>query len=141
VEGVNPASTVLVMDDEPQLLRLMVRVLERAGHSVLSSSSGERALEIFRQRLDEIDAVVLDMAIPPNGAGEVMEAMSDLREGLGVVLTSGDLLSPELREPLRLRSGVFLRKPFVPRALVRAVADVTGASGSSDAVAGAREGF
>ena len=126
------------MDDEPQLLRLMVRVLEKAGHSVLSSSDGEAALEIFRQRLHEIDAVVLDMAIPPKGAGEVMEAMSDLRAGLGVVLTSGDLLDPDLREPLRLRRGVFLRKPFVPRALVRAVADASARSGP---VAGAQEGI
>lgn len=116
---------MLVLEDEPQLLKLMARVLERAGHAVVRTSHGDDALLVLQDPNQTIDATVIDMAIPPAGAGSLLEQFDQFRKDLPVVVTSGDLIDSELRDSLDRRHGVFLRKPFVPQALVQAVADAS----------------
>ncbi len=117
-------ATILVVDDEPSLLRLVTRVLERAGHVVLAASDGDQALELISEHEAELDAVILDVIIPPDGIGVVLERVVAVRPDLAVVLSSGDLLSDELREQLRSCNGVFLRKPFLPKGLLRVVQEL-----------------
>jgi two-component system sensor histidine kinase RpfC len=108
------AGTVLVVDDEPQLLRLLVRVFEKRGFRVLSALDADAAAEIFDRHHAEIDAALLDIVIPPAGVEPLLSRMLGLREDVGVVLTSGDELPPALGERLEALGGVFLRKPFSP---------------------------
>jgi DNA-binding response OmpR family regulator len=113
--------TVLVADDEPQLLRLVVRVLEREGYDVVPARDGQEALAAFAERPGAVAALVLDAALVPEGAGGVIERVTAERPEVGVVLMSGDQLGPYLREALRQRGGRFLRKPFLPADLTAAV--------------------
>lgn len=117
------ASRVLVADDDPQILRLVARLLERGGFAVERAADGEEALRRFRAAPGSIGVVVLDAAIAPGGAAPLLEEMARLAPDLGVVLTSGDVLRGEQRALLAEHGGVFLRKPFAPDALLRAVAD------------------
>ncbi|MFP8872251.1 MAG: response regulator, partial [Myxococcota bacterium] len=64
------AATILIVDDEPALLRLVTRVLEREGYTTLSAKTGDEAIVTFDKHLDEIDGVILDIVIPPNGVEE-----------------------------------------------------------------------
>jgi CheY-like chemotaxis protein len=123
------AAAILVVDDEPQLLRLLVRVLERIGSRVYSAADGDEALAVFAEHRREIGLAVLDVNIPPNGVGTLLERMLELREDLQVIMTSGDALSSELRERLSVCHGVFLRKPFVPKAVLRATRQALGVEG------------
>ena len=59
------AKRVLVAEDEPTLLRLMERVLEREGHSVLTAANGDDALRCLAQHAGEIGSAILDAAIWP----------------------------------------------------------------------------
>jgi DNA-binding response OmpR family regulator len=122
-----PASrpVVLVAADEPQLLPLMHRVLTRAGYDVVTASDGARALELVGTRADEIGIAVLDAAIAPEGSGRIVEAITARGGSPALVFTSGDALSDALAELLMAHSGVFLRKPFSPKDLLRAVEDST----------------
>ena len=112
---------ILVVDDEPPLLRLVVRVLERQGYSVLTASDGDQAIELFDKYVDSIDVVLLDIVIPPNGIAGVMEHMVSARDDLVVVLTSGDIPEPALTAKIKECGGVFLRKPFLPKSLLAAL--------------------
>ncbi len=114
---------VLVADDDPQLRRLIGRLLERRGYAVASAADGEEALRRFREDPQAIGVVVLDAALAPGGAAEVLAEMAKVRPDLGVVFTSGDALPPAQRACLVAHDGVFLRKPFDPEALLRAVED------------------
>jgi two-component system cell cycle sensor histidine kinase/response regulator CckA len=120
--------TVLVADDDAQLLGLLVRLLERGGHSVLSAPDGAEAIEVFRAHALEIDLAVLDVGLEPNGVGEPLKRMLEARPDLPVVLASGDLPPEAISAQLDEIGGVFLRKPFPPPALLCALEEAQEAS-------------
>jgi CheY-like chemotaxis protein len=112
---------ILVVDDDPDMLSLMQHFLERAGFEVVAALGGRKALETFRARSDEIDAVVLDLAMPELGGEEVYSAMQHIRAGLGVVFVSGYGEEKAVRELAGRGSVGFLHKPFEPEQLVEKV--------------------
>ena len=114
----NPSKTALIVDDEDPLLRLMVRLLERAGYTTWSARDGIEALRVFREHAFEIDLVLLDVIHPPDaGAVDLLPALLAQRPDLEVILMSGDVLPEPLEEILVSIGGRFLRKPFLPKAL------------------------
>lgn len=114
---------VLVAEDESQLLRLVERLLVQAGYEVLSARNGDEALASVVAYGARIGIAVLDAAIAPRGAGEVVEALGKQSRAIGVVLTSGDALEGDLRQLMLDCDGIFLHKPFPPSALLRALED------------------
>lgn len=119
------SATLLIVDDEPQILRLLVRAFERHGCRVFSAPDADEAWTLFQAHPDDIAAVLLDVVIPPDGVDPLLSRLLGLREDLGVVLASGDALSEDLAQRLDALGGVFLRKPFSPAAAFDAVARVT----------------
>ena len=122
------SKTVLVADDDGQLLRLLVRLLERDGHRVLSAANGADVLDVFHANLDRIDLAVLDVGLEPDGIEKPLRAMLESKPHLAVILASGDQPSDAIHAQLDEIGGVFLRKPFPPRALLCAVAEAQDAS-------------
>ncbi len=114
---------ILVADDEPQLLRILVHVLEKRGYTVISAQEGNAAIEALRGAPEAIDAIVIDAAIDPEGAGPVLEVVAEEQPQIGVIVTSGDQLPGPLRARLLASNGIFLLKPFPPSALLEAVED------------------
>lgn len=125
---IDPETTVLVVDDEAQLLRLLVRVLEKRGFRVFSAADARAAWETFEAH-PEIDVVLLDIVIPPAGVEPLLSRIVGLREDVGVVLTSGDEPEPALAERLEALGGVFLRKPFAPEVAHDAITRVRRSRG------------
>lgn len=121
-------TTVLVADDDAQLLRLLVRLLEREGHVVLQAADSDSALELFRAHVGEIDLLLLDIGLDPHGIEEPLRAMLEARPDLPVILASGDEVPAAISEKLSEIGGVFLRKPFPPPALLRGLAEAQAAS-------------
>ncbi len=114
------SKTALVVDDEAQLLRLVVRVLERAGWEARMAETVADALEIFREHVDEIDLVLLDVNLSGRGgAEELLPLLLEMKPSLDVLVMSGDALPDALAEQLASVGGQFLRKPFVPKTLMR----------------------
>jgi DNA-binding NtrC family response regulator len=112
---------ILIADDEPQLLRVLVRVLEDQGYTVISALDGKAAVEAIRKAPEAIDVIVIDAAIGPEGAGPVLEVLAAEQSQVGVIVASGDQLPSSLRSRLLASNGVFLLKPFLPSALEEAV--------------------
>ena len=118
-----PPQAVLVAEDERQLRRLIERLVAKAGYEVLSARDGDEALAAVAAHGARIGIVVIDAAIVPRGAGEILEALGKQGRGIGVVLTSGDMLEGDLRQLMLDCDGIFLHKPFPPSALLRALED------------------
>lgn len=120
---VTAPDAVLLAEDEPALLRLIQRLLRREGWDVLAARDVDGALEEFDAHRERIAIAILDAALAPRGCRDLLERIADERPALGLVVASGDALESDLRERILALDGVFLRKPFAPKALLRAVED------------------
>jgi CheY-like chemotaxis protein len=107
---------LLVVDDEPQLLRLIACLLGRDGHEVSEAADGARALELA-DSTSKFDLALIDLSIPPKGGIELMRTLRAAHPKLRILLTSGSELAPELRDEVVASEASFLQKPFSPRTL------------------------
>jgi signal transduction histidine kinase len=102
---------VLVVDDQPDVLGLIRRALERAGHRVATAGDGVKALGLVATAEQPFDVVLTDIAMPRIGGIELVERMRASRPDTRVVYMSGFV--SESRTLGFLRPGdLFLEKPF-----------------------------
>jgi DNA-binding response OmpR family regulator len=115
------AGTALVVDDSPEIVALLVPLLEREGFTVSSATDGEHAVEVARA-IDP-DLIILDLALPRLDGTEVCRRIRAFSDAYLIMLTARaeeiDLLAG-----LAIGADDYLRKPFSPqelRARVQAV--------------------
>ena len=113
--------TVLVVEDEEPLRKMVAIMLERLGFSVLEAKDGIDALELFGQHQSEIKLVISDLTMPRMNGWETLNALRKLQPDIPVILASGyDLghvmsgVHPELPQ-------AFLGKPYNLKALSDAI--------------------
>jgi CheY-like chemotaxis protein len=117
--------TVLVMDDEEQVLRVTRHILEREGFTVLSAPDGETAIEIFKEamsRNDVIDVVILDLTVTSGMGGK--EAVAKLREidpKVRAIVSSGYSDDPVLADPGAYGFYGVIAKPYKMEDLLEAI--------------------
>jgi two-component system, cell cycle sensor histidine kinase and response regulator CckA len=104
--------TVLVVDDEPFILSLTKKVLDRFGCDALTANSGPDAMEVIHAHLGTIDLLITDVRMPDMSGTELVDAL--LREGidLPVLFVSGQLDIPMPRAWPTTMPRHFLAKPF-----------------------------
>jgi PAS domain S-box-containing protein len=112
---------VLVADDDEGARELEEETLKRAGFHVLSATDGAQALEVFRERCDEVRLVLLDRTMPGLSGEEVLAAIRGLRPEVPVVLVSGYSADSSAQRFAGKRVDAFLQKPFLPETLVEKV--------------------
>jgi DNA-binding response OmpR family regulator len=116
----SPRGTVLVVDDEPTIVEVVARYMERAGYETRSAQDGPEALRLAR--LYRPDLVVLDVMLPGIDGIEVMKRLheGDGRRTAVILLTARGEESDRL---VGLRDGAddYVVKPFSPAELVARV--------------------
>jgi DNA-binding response OmpR family regulator len=110
--------TVLVVDDEPEIARLVRDYLQHGGFAVLSAADGETALELARTR--QPDLVVLDLGLPGIDGLEVTRSLRHQGGVPIIMLTARDDESDRL-VGLELGADDYVAKPFSPKELVARV--------------------
>jgi serine phosphatase RsbU (regulator of sigma subunit) len=106
------ADTILVVDDTPINLQVLVRILEGSGYRILAARSGRTALEIARQV--QPDLVLLDVAMPGMDGFEVCRALKDdsvTREIIVIFLSAHAEVSEKV-SGLELGAEDYITKPF-----------------------------
>ncbi len=119
--------SILLVDDEKALLELGEAILVQAGYQVLKAQSGEEALEIYRQRRDYLDLVILDLGMPGMGGHRCLKAVLEINPRAKVVIASGYPAKGQARESLQAGAVKYVAKPFGRAGLlasVRAALDV-----------------
>lgn len=110
--------TVLVVDDEPQIVQLVRDYLEHGGFAVVTARDGAAALEVARTR--KPDLVVLDLGLPGLDGLDVTRALRRDGELPIIMLTARDDESDKL-VGLELGADDYVVKPFSPKELVARV--------------------
>lgn len=106
------SGTILVVDDEEGVRKLVKAVLELRGFEVLLAGDGRAAVEVFGDRADDIRLVVLDMRMPRMSGEEALEAIRLRRPGVPVIIASGYSEQDATRHLDGLERAWFIRKPF-----------------------------
>ncbi len=110
------ARHVLVVDDDPNIRRMIVAALRREGYAFSEAHNGVEALDIMRQKRP--DVVVLDLMMPVLSGWDVLrerETDPDLKD-IPVIVVSANR-EPELATAIDKGICAFLPKPFDIRAL------------------------
>jgi len=112
------SSTILLVDDEDSVQKLLTYPLERDGFRVVQARDGEQALRLFEDQ--RIDLVVLDLMLPKVDGLEVCKR---LRAGSDVPIIMLTARGEELDKVLGLELGAddYITKPFSPRELLARV--------------------
>ena len=106
------AETILVVDDEPEILSLLKEMMVRMGFDVLTAVSGHNALDIFKQGKDEIRAVILDIQMPDMDGKKVFTEMKQLKPDLKVLISSGYDQKSAFSELGSNEPDGFIQKPY-----------------------------
>ncbi|MBN2798896.1 MAG: response regulator, partial [Deltaproteobacteria bacterium] len=122
---VSKPSTVMVVDDEPMVRRVAVRVLTRAGYTVVEANSGEEALKRFEQ--EPVSCLVMDLSMPGLDGVETLAALRQRAPRVSAILVSG-YASEEVRSRLGDMEASVLHKPFRADELRDAVVLLIGAA-------------
>jgi signal transduction histidine kinase/CheY-like chemotaxis protein len=109
--------TVLVVEDNDCLLNLVTMTLQRAGYSVLSGRTAERALALCADRAKPLDLLLTDVVLPDLDGPELAKKVKGLRPGIRTVYMSG-YPGNSLNPIAGFGRAVLLEKPFSPEHLL-----------------------
>jgi CheY-like chemotaxis protein len=127
------SETVLVVDDEPSVRRVLARQLVDRGYNVLEASSGSEALDLLRSHGRGIALVVTDVAMPEMSGTELAERARRAHAALPFIFVSGQARETLVEYGDPGAHGVLLEKPFSAEVLTAAVRTALddGASGTA----------
>ena len=124
VSGTAPRETVLVVDDEEGIRRLVSTALARLGYTVLTAADGAEAAEVAASHNGPIHLVVTDCVMPRMGGRELAAALRDVRPATKVLFVSGHTDDSALLAAIAADQAAFLPKPFTPGTLTARVREV-----------------
>lgn len=130
--------TVLIVDDEPEILSLFKRILAAKDVEILPAQSGAEALAIARRT--PLDLVILDVKLPDLSGTEVLRRLRKIDDGLPVIMVTAYGSADTVRTSMRLGAVDYLTKPFniqeIRRAAREALRDRASARASSGTARG-----
>lgn len=103
------AGKVLLVDDQPEVRRVVRRNLTKAGYLVIEAWNGRVAIELARE--STFDLVISDVRMPDMDGLDLLAALHELDAQLPVVLTSGSPGPPSVVQTRMLGAFAFLEKP------------------------------
>ena len=117
---------VLLVDDEKAVRDVGASMLQHAGFEVITARDGHEAVEVFGQRRDDVDCVVLDLAMPGLDGVETFRELRRIRSDVQVVLTSGYSESEAVHRFSGKKLAGFVQKPFRLVALMDVIKGALG---------------
>lgn len=134
----NGSATILVVDDEPSIVRLCHTFLEGAGFTVLGAEGSSEALKICTHHEAQIDLLLTDLVLPPPGfqlastanqfphvnGHELAVRATMIRNGLRIILMSGNPDKDLAGHGIKRGTLPFLAKPFERDRLIALVRNV-----------------
>jgi signal transduction histidine kinase len=126
---ISGTATVLLVEDETPLRKLISQVLKSAGHRVLEAASGDEAIALSVRHSGPIELLVTDVVMPGMNGPELVAKLRARRPRMTILYMSGydnDLVDRKTLES----TASFLQKPFSPRALLKHIDSLLGFLGA-----------
>jgi DNA-binding response OmpR family regulator len=111
MDNLNTKDTILLVDDERAVLDVGTLMIKRFGYKVLQGINGLEASQVFRDNIDDICLVILDVKLPDELGSDTCKRLKEIRPDVKVLLTSGLGRTPG-GDSLECGCDGFLPKPF-----------------------------
>ena len=118
---------IIVIEDEPAIRRLVVRILGRSGHEVREAGNGRDGVALHRA--DPADLVITDLFMPEQDGIETIQQIREFAPRTPILAMSGGGTrgnTDSLSDAELLGAQAVLSKPFSPDDLDRAIASLLG---------------
>lgn len=117
---------ILVVDDEPHILRSLTFVLKKEGYDVSSATNGEEALAKIRESKPSL--MFLDVMMPKKNGYEVCQEVKGdpSLSGICIIMLTAKGQEADREKGLSLGADEFITKPFSPMKIVERVREILG---------------
>ncbi len=127
LSGLRGSETVLLCEDEEHIRKMVETMLTRQGYRVLAAETPAEAVEIARERAQEIDLLLTDIVMPQKSGLDLAREIRDIRPEIKLLLMSG-YTDNRVSSSWVLEAGTpFLQKPFTAASLSHKVREALGA--------------
>ncbi|MDA3897718.1 MAG: PAS domain S-box protein [Desulfobacteraceae bacterium] len=130
-EVLEGTGTILLVDDEEMIISVADEMIQALGYNVITARDGHEALDIYRDKKDQIDMVILDLIMPGMGGGETFDQLKSLNPDVKVLLSSGYSIDGQASTILKRGCRGFIQKPFSLQALSQKISTTIVAEGSA----------
>lgn len=120
--------TILVVDDDPTVVKLCVNILRMGGYNVIESSGGDEALRAFQKAGSEVQLALVDVMMPGINGVELCRRIESASPETKVVLMSGYDPGDVARLTGQERTLPIIWKPFRAESLLRMIENVLNAA-------------
>ncbi|NWF35406.1 response regulator [Mariprofundus sp. KV] len=104
--------TILLADDDEMLLIAYADILSSLGYQVITASNGMQALNIYKEKSDAIDLVILDIVMPELGGVDAARDIRKLNPGQKLLFSTGYDLNQEMIKHLAEQHEIIISKPW-----------------------------
>ena len=112
--------TILIIEDEEAVRKMVTRILKRLGYTVLQAGSGKDALKLLETQ-DRVDLVITDVVMPTMSGPDLVTKITELNPGIPTLYMSGYPDEAIAHHGVIEEGITFLEKPFSPQTLTRLV--------------------
>jgi CheY-like chemotaxis protein len=124
VEIIKGTGTVLLADNEDNILQVGRKLLEAMGYRVLTAKDGKEAIDLYSKNRSVIDVVLFDMLMPDMNGGEVYNRIKEVKWNVKVLLSSRYSIDGQVNEILNHGCEGFIQKPFSIYELSRKIREI-----------------
>lgn len=117
MDKATPKKTILVVDDEPEIRKLVSAMLTPHGYNIILADTGEQALKVFRKQSKDIDLLLTDVVAPGMAGPTLADQLTELKPELKVLFMSGYDNRQVVQKYVVEKGFLLLPKPFTLRQL------------------------
>jgi DNA-binding response OmpR family regulator len=107
----DPSKSILVVDDDATICKLIIHILDQQGHAVVTCATGVEAIKLLRER--RFDVLLLDIGLPDMDGLKLLSLWRG-HNGTRVIVITSDDTAETLMTAIRGGAYLYIRKPFEP---------------------------
>jgi two-component system cell cycle sensor histidine kinase/response regulator CckA len=117
MDNSTPKNTILVVDDEPEIRKLVSAMLTPHGYRIILADTGDQAIKVFRKQAKDIDLLLTDVVAPGMAGPTLADQLTELKPDLRVLFMSGYDNRQVVQKYVVEKGSLLLTKPFTVKQL------------------------
>ena len=116
--------TILLVDDEVAIRGFAQQALMKFGYKVTTASTGEEALDLYQEKSNEINLVVMDLGMPGMGGHKCLQELLQLNPSVKIIIASGYSINGQVKKSMDAGAMEYISKPYQSNELLNKVRKV-----------------